>query len=124
MAALLALSAGPEGFSASEVAAQVSSILGVEYGPRQAAYDLKKLRGKAWVIRLSSSHRYQATPQGLRAMAALVTLLDKVIKPLLAGAVKGRSGGKPPNSGHAIDHHYEAIQREMEGLFRELGIAA
>src|SRR5436305_9192960 len=36
--------------------------------------------------RLGGSRRYQATAQGLRAMAALGTLLDKVIKPLLAGA--------------------------------------
>ena len=29
--------------------------------PRQAAYDLKKLRGKSLVEKIGSSHRYQAT---------------------------------------------------------------
>jgi hypothetical protein len=43
MAAVLALSPAPRGFSASEVAARVRLILGIdEYQPRQAAYDLTR----------------------------------------------------------------------------------
>ncbi len=124
MDAVLALSPAPQGFSASQVAAQVGLHPGHEgYSPRQAAYDLKKLRGKDWVARYGGSRRYQATPQGLRAMAALVTLLDKVIKPLLAGADKRRLETMPDNP-HPIDRHYEAIQREMRDLFNALGLAA
>jgi hypothetical protein len=123
MAAVLALAPAPQGFSASDVASKVRLILGTDYRPRQAAYDLKKLRGKDWVSNPRGSRRYQATPQGLRAMAALVTLLDKVIKPLLAGV--GRPW--PESKAHhesALDRHYEAIQQQMLGLFDSLGIAA
>lgn len=123
MAGVLALALSPQGFSASELAAKVEQILGVDYQPRQAAYDLKKLRGKDWVSRLGGSRRYQATAQGLRAMAALGTLLDKVIKPLLAGASK-TGAPRQPNPESTLDGHYEAIQREMRGLFATLGIAA
>lgn len=123
MAGVLALALSPQGFSASQVAAKVRQSLGIDYQPRQAAYDLKKLRGKEWVSRLGGSRLYQATPQGLRAMAALVTLLDKVIKPLLAGARKPEALRQPDREG-TLDRHYEAIQREMRGLFETLGIAA
>jgi hypothetical protein len=47
--ALLALSSSPNGFTASEVAARVRALSKqnpLQYGPRHAAYDLKKLRGK------------------------------------------------------------------------------
>lgn len=123
MAAVLALAAAPLGFSASEVAARVRLILGIDYQPRQAAYDLKKLRGKGWVINPGGRRRYQATSQGLRAMAALVTLLDKVIKPLLAGARRGGSVHRHKHES-AIDRHYATIQGEMQKLFDALGLAA
>jgi len=123
MAGVLALALSPQGFSASQVAAKVRQSLSIDYQPRQAAYDLKKLRGKGWVSRFGGARRYQATPQGLQAMAALVTLLDKVIKPLLAGTGKTEATRQPDREA-TLDRHYEAIQREMRGLFETLGIAA
>jgi hypothetical protein len=53
--ALIALSASPGGFTASELAAQVCTLskhTQMQYGPRRAAYDLKKLRGKQIVRRI------------------------------------------------------------------------
>ena len=47
--ALIALSPSPNGFTASDVAARVRALSKQsqsEYGPRHAAYDLKKLSGK------------------------------------------------------------------------------
>lgn len=123
MAGVLALALSPQGFSASQLAAKVRQSLGIDYQPRQAAYDLKKLRGKEWVSKLEGTRRYQATPQGLRALAALVTLLDKVIKPLLAGTGKPEAPRQPDREG-TLDRRYEAIRREMRGLFEALGIAA
>ena len=58
------------------------------YQARHAAYDLKKLRAKGLIGKVASSRRYQAPPEGLRTIAALVVLRDKVIKPILAGTAK------------------------------------
>jgi hypothetical protein len=55
-------------------------------GPRQAAYDRKKLRGKHIVARIGRTRRYEALPSGLQAMTALIVLRNKAIKPLLAAA--------------------------------------
>jgi hypothetical protein len=82
--AVLALSASPGTFTASQLAEQVRSLSQQDqsqYGPRRAAYDLKKLRGKQIVCRIGNTARYEAIPQGARAMAALLVLRDKPLNP-------------------------------------------
>jgi hypothetical protein len=124
--ALIALSPFPGGFTASELASQVrvlSQQSEAEYRPRQAAYDLKKLRGKKVVRRIGQTRRYESLPQGLRAMTALLVLRNKAIKPLLAAAqeLQPSRGAQNPS---AIDTHYDAIRTAMRGVFQELGLAA
>src|ERR1700680_5196128 len=87
--ALIALSPSPNGFTASDVAVRVRALSKqspCQYGPRPAAYDLNKLRGKHIVRRIGHTRRYEPLPTGLRAMTALLVLRDKAIKPLLAAA--------------------------------------
>src|SRR5262252_5577503 len=120
--ALIALSSSPNGSTASDVAARVR-LHCAPYGPRHAAYDLKKLRGKHILCRIGYTRRYEPLPSGLRAITALVVLRNKAIKPLLAAAVPLR----PPRGAHnpkPIDAHYHALQLAMHGVFHELGIAA
>jgi len=93
------------------------------YGPRRAAYDLKKLRGKKIVRRIGQTRRYESKPQGLRAMAALVVLRNKAIQPLLAAAQDLRPSRGAQNPG-ALDRHYDTIRTAMRGVFQELGLAA
>jgi hypothetical protein len=69
MQAVIALSSRPGGLSSRDLAAKVRELTGqseAEYGPRQASYDLKKLRAKAFVQRVAKSRRYEATEPGLR----------------------------------------------------------
>jgi hypothetical protein len=124
--AVIALSTSPDGFTASALAARVRSFSKqpeAEYGPRRAAYDLKKLRGKEIVRRISRTRRYEPMPAGLKAMTALVVLRNKAIKPLLAAAQELRPTRGAQNS-RALDTHYDAIRVAMQGVFHELGIAA
>jgi len=123
---IIALSASPDGFTASALADQVRALGNQSlsaYGPRQAAYDLKKLRGKQIVRRIGSTRRYEPLPSGLRAITALLVLRNKAIKPLLAAAqeIAPNNGGQNPR---AIDRYYLDLQRAMQGVFHELGIAA
>ena len=75
------------------------------------------------VRRLARKQRYEPFPQGLKALAALLVLRDKVIQPLLAGVLETRPtlGAQNPTR---LDHHYETLRVGMRGLFQELGIAA
>ena len=123
--ALIALSPSPNGFTASDVAARVRALgkqSSSQYGPRRAAYDLKKLRGKQIIRRVGHTRRYEPLPTGLRAMTALVVLRNKAIKPLLAATqplrpTRGAHNPKP------IDAHYQAIRVAMQGVFHQLGLA-
>ena len=124
--AVLALSTSPEGFTASALAAKVREMSGqaeTDYGPRRAAYDLKKLRGKGMVRKIGTSRRYEPLPEGLRAMMALVVLREKVIRPLLAASQQPESQTKP-NHPTPVDQHYEHIRAGMADLFTALGMVA
>ena len=126
--ALIALGVSPSarGFTASELARQVrllSNQTESDYGPRRAAYDLKKLRAKNIVQRIAQTRRYESTASGLRAIVALVVLRNKAIKPLLAAAQRRRKSRGAQNP-RPIDRHYETIRVAMQGVFDELGLAA
>jgi hypothetical protein len=59
--AVIALAPSPNGFTATDVAARVGGLgndCRSQYGPRHAAYDLKKLRGKHIVCRIGQTRRY------------------------------------------------------------------
>ena len=121
--AVIALSASPGGFTASQLAARVRDGGDSDYQSRQAAYDLKKLRGKEMVRRVGNTRSYEPTSAGLRAMTALLVLRDKVIKPLLAASMEihPAHGGQNPRP---LDHHYDALRTAMRGVFQELGLVA
>jgi len=121
----LAILASPRGFTAGEVATKVRDLGGLPeaaYGTRQAAYDIKKPRGKQMVRKRDRSRRYEALLEGLRAMAALVLLRDKVIRPVLASQCDLRRRPKLKDL-RPIDLRYDALQRHMRNLLEELGIA-
>jgi len=71
MNAVIALAAAPNGFTASQLADKVGSLSNAkqEYGPTQAAYDLKKTARQAMGEQSQKSRRYEPTLEGLRAMS-------------------------------------------------------
>jgi hypothetical protein len=119
--AVVALATQPGGFQAGELADRVRQMTGQTYEPRHMAYDVRKLRAKGLVER--QGRRYTVPSDGLRTMAALVVLREKVLRPLLACAGKLRTGRKPRHR-HILDDHYESIQREFQQLFQRLQLAA
>jgi hypothetical protein len=126
LAAVLALAPSPTGFSVSELTAKVTSMTAHSdqaYTRRQAAYDLKKLRAKGLIAKVSGSRRYTVQPHSLRAIAALLILREQVIMPILAG-VRSPRIGRRPKTWTAADRHYERLRIHMQPLFEELGLAA
>ena len=123
---LTALSTKPEGFTLQDLAQEVRQHTGWSksiYGPRQAAYDLAKARGKNLVIRRDNTRRYDLQPQGTKAICAYLVLREKIIKPLLAGAT-GKRNGRPPKNPHPLDQAYLQMQQHMVKTFEILGLAA
>jgi hypothetical protein len=124
LAATLALAVAPAGFTVAEFTAKVRAMTGQaceEYSVRQGAYDLRKLRGKQLLIKPRRTRRYHVPEIAARTIAALLTLRDKVIAPLIAGIRTPRQG-RPPKNWTAIDRDYETLRRDMQTLLNDLGI--
>ncbi|MGO8890185.1 MAG: hypothetical protein ACLP8X_39820 [Streptosporangiaceae bacterium] len=122
LSAALALAPAPGGFTVAEHAAKVRTMAGHDgYTTRQAAYDLRKLRGKQLIDKPGRTRRYHVPPDGARTIAALLTLRDHVIAPILAGVRSPRMGRKP-KIWTAVDRDYETLRIGMHTLFQHVGI--
>jgi hypothetical protein len=122
LSAVLALSAAPGGFTVADVTSKVHTMTGhADYTVRQAAYDLRKLRGKDLVTKPGRTRRYHLVPATAGTIAALLTLREQVIAPILAGVRSPRLGRKP-TTWTRIDRDYETLRTDMQTLFHDLGI--
>jgi hypothetical protein len=124
VAAVVALSPKPTGFTVTDLARKVCEIAGPElepYNSRRAAYDLAKIRSKSMVKRIGRSRRYRATADGVKKLAAYTILREQVIKPLMAGATRPRR--RWSKTVHPLDQHYLNLREELCKTFETLGLA-
>jgi len=122
LATALALAPAPHGFTVAEHAAKVATMTGqAGYTVRQAAYDLRKLRGKGLAVKPGRTRRYHIPAEAARTIAALLALRDQVISPILAGVRSPRRGRKPA-VWTRVDRDYETLRIGMQTLFHDLGI--
>ena len=123
LAAALALAIAPGGFTVADFTAKVRAMTGqAGYSLRNAAYDLRKLRGKHLADKPGRTRRYFISPGAARIISALLTLREHVIAPLLAGVADPRIR-RTPRHWTDIDRHYQALRLEMMALFADIGIA-
>jgi hypothetical protein len=123
LAAALALAIAPGGFTVADFTAKVRAMTGqTGYTTRNAAYDLRKLRGKHLADKPGRTRRYLISPAAARIISALLTLREDVIAPLLAGVADPRIR-RTPRHWTDIDRHYQALRLEMMALFADIGIA-
>ena len=94
-----------------------------DYPTRRAADDRRQLRGKHVVERLEGTRRYRVQPAGVRVLAGLLILREKVLKPVLAGLYHPRRGC-PPKTVAPLDCHDQHLQKEMLATLRTLKLAA
>ena len=124
LAAALALAVAPEGFTVAQFTAQVQAMTGQtpeHYSTRQAAYDLRKLRGKQLITKPGRTRRYHVPGDAARTITAILTIRDHVIAPLIAG-IRTPRRGRPPKHWTDIDRDYETLQLGMKTLLGHLGI--
>ncbi len=124
LSAVLALAAAPSGFTVTDFAAKLHAMTGqtdADYSTRQAAYDLRKIRGKGLLDKPGRTRRYHVPSDAARTIAALLALREHVIAPILAGVRSPRLGRKPAHW-TPVDRDYEQIRIAMQPLFTHLGI--
>jgi hypothetical protein len=112
------------GFTVAEFTAMFHAMTGqTGYTIRQAAYDLRKLRGKNLITKPGRTRRYHLEPPAAGTITALLTLREQVLAPILAGVRSPRKGRKPITWTN-VDRDYEKIRIDMQTLFQDLGIRA
>src|ERR1035441_5327487 len=79
-----------------------------ELSPRRPGQPPRPGRRAAIPTKIGASRRYESVPEGLRAIAALLILREKVIRPLLAASQRPEPVSKP-NHPTPVDHHYEHL---------------
>jgi hypothetical protein len=122
LAAVTALGAAPDGFTVADLATKVHALGGHhDYTVRQAAYDLRKLRGHDLVVKPGRGRRYHVPPQAARTITALLVLREHVIEPIVAGVRSPRLGRKPAHW-TTVDRRYEALRIGMQALFNDLAL--
>lgn len=84
MKATLALSMKPEGFTCSDLAERMKNIIGEDYTPRKASYDIRKLRAKGLVSKKEKTIKYFSTKEGIHTMIAIISLWEKELPALLS----------------------------------------
>jgi hypothetical protein len=122
LGAVLTLTPLPDGFTVADLTSKVHTMTGQSgYTVRQAAYDLRKLRGKDLVTKPRRSHRYNISSTAARTISALLTLREHVIAPIIAGVRSPRHGPRPA-TWTPIDRDYETLRIDMQTLFHDLRI--
>jgi hypothetical protein len=70
-----------EGFNNRQLVRRTSALLDAPYTARQATYDLRRLKRKGLIEKLSSSHRYQLTKTGRRVAVLFSKAYGRVLAP-------------------------------------------
>jgi hypothetical protein len=70
-----------DGFTNRQLVGQVSALLHGPYTPRQATYDLRRLRRKGLIERIAHSHRHQLTAFGRRIAVLFTKAYGRVLTP-------------------------------------------
>ena len=68
-----------------------------EYGPRRAAYDIKKLRAKGMVRKIEKSRRYEPVPDRLRSADPPLVLRREDSPAISAASGQPELTAKPAN---------------------------
>ena len=101
---------------------QQTTISSRPYSCRQAAYDLLKFRGKDLVRLVGKSRRYEPTSSGLTTISGILVLRERVLEPLIRSTVQRERNA--PADLTSSDQRHQAMREQMEGIFRDLGLAA
>ncbi|MCK6562940.1 hypothetical protein L6R21_27430, partial [bacterium] len=112
----VALAKRPDGFTAAELYAQVRQRLqSQDYTKSQVSYDLRKLKAKTILEKITGRQRYRFTSEGLKTAVGLIVFRDEILEPVLALAHLDKKRGPKPKLDHR-DHLYRNIQINLEAL--------
>ena len=115
LSVMLLFSFLPVGFRNRELREHVAPLLGLppeRYGPSQATYDLRRLRLRGLIKRVSGTHRYHLTDAGRRVALCYCRVHRRALNPMLAATFEA---SMPPKLGRIVQAFDKQIDRLWEG---------
>ena len=110
------------GFTNQEMRALLAQLLGLDpahYPVGRMTYDLRRLRLHGLLQRIPHSHRYEATPTGLRIALFFTRTYARLLRPKLAQIMPI---GPPGDS--TLRAAFDRLQAEIDRCCREEKLAA
>jgi hypothetical protein len=74
----------------------MTGLLHAPYTPGQMTYDLRRLRLTGLIRRISHTHRYVLTPDGVKVGIFYTKLHNRLLRPLLAADQRQAPPSSPP----------------------------
>jgi len=118
----VALAKQPDGFTAAELYAQVIERLPAQtYTKSQLSYDLRKLKAKGLIEKISRRQQYRFPTTGLQKAVGLLIFRDEILQPVLATAPI-TSTSRPIQELGYREQLYRNIQINLEALCVDYGL--
>jgi len=98
------------GFRNRDLRRLVEPLLGNSYTPNQMTYDLRRLRRRGLITRITGTHRYLVSPLGLRMAYLFTKLYQRLLKPGWATLLPAPPVSPPIRRAlRTLDRHFEQI---------------
>lgn len=124
MESVLALSMKPRGYTIGDVTVKMQEKSGEKngiYNSRNAAYDIRKLRGKGLVKKQKGTRRYVTTQKGIENIVAILSLVQKQL-PCVFSVINKMSISNDPQEISIFDSCCLNIRKEIKTINQKMGI--
>jgi hypothetical protein len=109
----------PSGFRHRDLRPHIAALLGRSYSSSQMTYDLRRLRLRGLIDRVSGTHRYQLTPYGVRVAFFYSKLYLRIFRPN-APTLEPFSDALPRPLRAALDQ----LDAAIDHIYQEAALAA
>lgn len=127
MECILALAIKPGGYRAKDITVLMKERLDKKqsstYTPAKAAYDIRKLRGKALVEKIENTRKYKTTKKGIETIVSILSITQKILPTILSSVNKNVLSVNPEEMSE-LDNHYLKIKNEINAIYNSFGIKA
>lgn len=113
-----------EGFRISELKGILDQVSPERHSTSQISYDLRKLRAKKLIERVSGQRRYRVTTQGAAVAAVLPTLAHHLGNSVIGLCLYPTKSPMPEKFRTPLDQCYYRIEKEISLLMETTGLRA
>lgn len=121
MECVLVLMLYPKGFSCTDLKEMMHKKRFKNYSVNNARYDLRKLKGKAFVQKIKGKQTYKPTKQGIQTMSAVLCVWKQELKPFLT-MVNKKCINNQSKELNTVETHFCNARKEIHSISNLYGL--